>query len=548
MPTPTTDFEFWKFAAGLGMFLFGMHQLEAGLKGLTGRSFQRLLQRATNTPWKGISVGTIVTAILQSSSLVNLLVLAFLGGGVMSLKNSLSVVLGANLGTTFTAWIVATLGFKVNVADLAFPWLTIGILSALFLTKRPLLKSIGGFLMGFGLIFLGLDYMKVTMEAYAAHLDISGLEAFGLWAFLAAGLIVTALIQSSSAMIVIVLSALHAGLLDIYQAVAMVIGASVGTSSTLVLGSLSGSADKKRLSFGNLIFKGVAGLFCFALLHPLVALSLKIGIQDPLMELVFLNTLINVISILLFYPFLGPMERFLNRRFSEPSTAGVAQYLPKVPVEVPEVALSAIENEVQHLYRLTEESIQEVMRTDAPKEKTGTWKRLLATETDPFALYGQIKGLEDEITAYFSELQELPLEEQEVDKLNTLIMSTRSLVFAAKAFKDIQENVQHIYQAGKPEELLWLEKSSQFVRQQLQEMQGYAKPGEYVEALPPWPATHDRFYQERLAETYEYVRQSPSAAMGISTRTNVLRQITNGLNNLSSALYYWKTQQETVPS
>ncbi|EIM78100.1 putative Na+/Phosphate-cotransporter [Nitritalea halalkaliphila LW7] len=190
MPTP--DFEFWKFAAGLGIFLFGMHQLEAGLKGLTGRSFQRLLQRATNKPWKGISVGTIVTAILQSSSLVNLLVLAFLGGGVMSLKNSLSVVLGANLGTTFTAWIVATLGFKVNVADLAFPWLTIGILSALFLTKRPLLKSIGGFLMGFGLIFLGLDYMKVTMEDYAAYLDISSLEGFGLWAFLLAGLIVTA--------------------------------------------------------------------------------------------------------------------------------------------------------------------------------------------------------------------------------------------------------------------------------------------------------------------------------------------------------------------
>ncbi|WP_050977364.1 hypothetical protein [Nitritalea halalkaliphila] len=242
------------------------------------------------------------------------------------------------------------------------------------------------------------------------------------------------------------------------------------------------------------------------------------------------------------------MERFLNRRFSEPSTTGVALHLPKVPVEVPEVALQAIENEVQHLYRLTEQSIREVMQAGAPSAKTGTWKRLLATEADPFALYGQIKQLEDEITAYFSELQEMPLEEEEVDKLNTLIMSTRSLVFAAKAFKDIQENVQQLYQTAKPEEVEWLEKSRQFVLRQLQEMRTYAQAGDYVETLPAWPAAHDSYYQERLAETYEWVKQRPAGAAGISTRTNVLRQITNGLNNLSSALYYWKTQKETVPS
>lgn len=114
------DFDFWLFIAGLGIFLFGMYHLENGLKGLAGKSFKRLLQRFTNRSWKRILTGTFVTAILQSSSLVNLLALAFLGGGILSLHYSLGVVLGANLGTTVTAWIVATLGFKLNKADLSF--------------------------------------------------------------------------------------------------------------------------------------------------------------------------------------------------------------------------------------------------------------------------------------------------------------------------------------------------------------------------------------------------------------------------------------------
>jgi phosphate:Na+ symporter len=117
-----TGFDFWMFVAGLGMFLFGMFHLENGLKGLAGNTFKKLLKKFTDKPWKGILTGTFVTAVLQSSSLVTLLVLAFLGGGILSLRNSLGVVLGANLGTTFTAWIVAAIGFKMNIADLSFPF------------------------------------------------------------------------------------------------------------------------------------------------------------------------------------------------------------------------------------------------------------------------------------------------------------------------------------------------------------------------------------------------------------------------------------------
>lgn len=227
------------------MFLFGMYHLESGLQGLAGKSFKRFLKNSTRTKFKGILSGTLVTAILQSSSLVTLLTLAFLSSGIISFQSSLGVVLGANLGTTVTAWLVASLGFKADIAGLSFPFLTIGILSYLFMENRPFLKNIGAFLVGFGLLFLGLDYMKDSIEELANHLDLASYSHFGLWFFLLIGLIITALIQSSSALIVIVLSALNANLIDIYQSTSMVIGASIGTTSTLLLASIKGTPDKK---------------------------------------------------------------------------------------------------------------------------------------------------------------------------------------------------------------------------------------------------------------------------------------------------------------
>ncbi|WP_339611719.1 Na/Pi symporter, partial [uncultured Planktosalinus sp.] len=183
-------FDFWMFLAGLGVFLFGMRHLEEGIKGLAGKSFQRIIKRFTKKSWKGILTGTFVTAILQSSSMVTLLVLAFLGAGMLSLKNALGVVLGANLGTTFTAWIVAALGFKMNIADFSFPLLALGILSYLFLESRPFLKNLGVFLIGFGLLFLGLDFMKDALDAVADQIDLNFFSQFGLWAFLLLGLII----------------------------------------------------------------------------------------------------------------------------------------------------------------------------------------------------------------------------------------------------------------------------------------------------------------------------------------------------------------------
>jgi phosphate:Na+ symporter len=312
----TVDLDIWLFIAGLGVFLFGMFHLENGLKGLAGNSFKKLLYRFTNRSWKGILTGFFVTAILQSSSLVTLLVLAFLGAGMISLQNSLSVVFGANLGTTVTAWIVAAIGFKLDIADFSFPFLAIGTLSYLLLDKRPVFKNWGSFLIGFGLLFLGLGFMKTSIENVAEQVDLSLYANLGLWVFLLIGIFITVLIQSSSAMIVIVLSALNADLLTIHQSVAMIIGANIGTTSTLIIASVKGTADKKRLAAANVIFNLVAGTLCFFLLNNLVYFTIHwLHIEEPLMELVFLNTIINLMGIVIFLPFIPNLARLMNNQF-----------------------------------------------------------------------------------------------------------------------------------------------------------------------------------------------------------------------------------------
>ena len=171
--TTDVDFDFWLFLAGLGIFLFGMYQLEKGLNGLAGRSFRNVLKQVTNQPWKGIITGASVTAVVQSSSLVMLLVVAFLGAGLMPLSSAMGVVFPRNLRTTLTAWIVATLGFKVDIANLSFPFLAIGTLSYVMLDSRKNLKNIGSFLIAFGLLFLGLDYLKDSIEDLSAQINLA---------------------------------------------------------------------------------------------------------------------------------------------------------------------------------------------------------------------------------------------------------------------------------------------------------------------------------------------------------------------------------------
>lgn len=549
----TANFDFWMLAAGLGIFLFGMHHLEDGLKGLTGKAFRKLLQRFTNKSWKGIITGTLVTAILQSSSMVTLLILAFLGGGMIGLKNALGVVLGANLGTTFTAWMVAALGFKMNIADFSFPFLAVGILSYLFFNSRPVLKSLGGFLVGFGLLFLGLDFMKDSIESIASQVDMSEIANYGLWAFLLVGIVITAMLQSSSALIVIILSALSAQLIDIYQSVAMIIGANIGTTATMIIGSLGGTADKKRLALSHVIFNVVAGALIFFFIKELVDFTYSIfRINDPLMELVLLNTLINIFGILLFFPFLKPFTKFLKSLFKKAVPQGETLYVKNIPAEVPDVAINALDKELHQIFLYTEEFILDCFQIGTKDKNTESqWKKIFSSATNLTRKYDKIKRLEDELTIYYAQLQEKNLEVEEARQLTASMMGLRSMIYGAKDIKDVMHNIRFILDSEDELGAEILKKLRDQIKMRLLEIRSFLtatvqEMGNNEINPHLWIKENEEFYEDTISYLYSHLGNRKKNAVQISTLTNVIKHTHSSLDNLCSSIIYWKLGKFTT--
>jgi len=530
-------FDFWMFLAGLGIFLFGMRHLEEGIKGLAGKSFQNFIKRFTNRSWKGILTGTFVTAILQSSSMVTLLVLAFLGAGMLSLKNALGVVLGANLGTTFTAWIVAALGFKMNIADFSFPFLALGILSFLFLESRPILKNLGVFLIGFGLLFLGLDYMKIALDTVADQIDLTAISQLGLWAFLLVGLVVTAMVQSSSAMIVIILSALNSGLIDIYQSMAMIIGANIGTTSTLLLGSIGGTADKKRLSFANVVFKIVPGVIIFIFLRESIDFIYNVfNVKDPLMELVLLNTLLNLFGIIIFLPFLGVIQKELKNRFKGHEPSGETLYIKNITTEFPEVALKAVKDELGLVYIYVQDFIQNCFAVTNGNHKASGWKTIFQTAVNLNEKYDKIKRLEDELTTFYLQLQEQNLSEKESEQLTSNMIALRSLVYGAKDIKDVAHNIKFIIDSEDPLALEVLDKLRAFVKNKIDEIHLYIDvDATHAPTLNQMLESNESFYNEMITFLYQNVKGLSKKGVQVSTITNVIRQTVSSMNHICQA-------------
>lgn len=532
------DFDFWMFIAGLGIFLFGMFHLENGLKGLASNSFKKLLQKFTNKRWKGILSGAFITAILQSSSLVTLLVVAFLGGGMISLQNSLGVVFGANLGTTVTAWIVATVGFKLNIADLSFPFLAIGSLSYLLLDSRPVLKNWGSFLIGFGLLFLGLDFMKTSIENVADQIDLSLYTNLGLWVFLLIGLIITVLIQSSSAMIVIVLSALNAELITIHQSVAMIIGANIGTTSTLIIASVNGTADKKRLATANVIFNLVAGTVSFLLLEQLVYFIIHfLRIEEPLMELVFLNTIINLIGIVLFFPFIPVLARFMNKRFRKSEPSGKSLYIKNVDPEVSDVALKALDDEISRVYSLTEEFILDCLLVKNDElNKTSGFKKIFRAEKNLLVIYNHLKSIEDEITYYYTQIQKFNLTESEADLTASYMIRLRSMIIAAKNIKDVIPNIKEMSQSEDNLALEILNRLQDFALQNLNKLNQLGKQKINQKIIAELQSEYEKFYNSTIDFLYKSIANKTLKGISVSSITNAIKKTVSSLEDLTTSV------------
>ncbi|MCK4839162.1 MAG: Na/Pi cotransporter family protein, partial [Desulfobulbaceae bacterium] len=438
-------FDIWQLLAGLGIFLFGMHLLEDSVKALSGKAFRRMISHYTKGRLRAIGSGVMVTGVLQSSSAVSLMVLAFVGAGILSMENAIAVMMGANIGTTFTAWVVAFLGFKLSIDSFAFPFIAIAGIGLIFSEVTSRLFNFSRFLIGFGFLFLGLNYMKVSVGGLGQIFDLSQFHDYGLWLYLLVGVALTALMQSSSATIAIVLTAMNSQLISFNMGVAMVIGANVGTTVTVLLGSLGrGVRTKKIVGVSHLVFNLVTGFVAYLSINVSVWLvgSLIDISSNSVMGLALFHTLFNILGVILFYPFIGPLARMLVRNYPQRKTM-LTVYLDRTPVEVTDAATAALGNEIRHLleecqlYNLRVLEVEEklVFDHELPFEKNVGKKYGLAD------LYGNIKLLHAEIFAYYAKLQAQKIEETEAHKLERVIFASRNIMNSIKNFKGIRADL-----------------------------------------------------------------------------------------------------------
>lgn len=448
----TESLDYWKFFAGLGLFLYGMVRLEEALKELAGKRFKLFLRKHTTNRFLAILNRAFAAAILQSSSIVLLMVIAFAGAGILSLSNSLGIILGANLGTTMTGWLVSAFGFSTKIDSFVFPMIAIGSLGLIFINRRIYIYNFFGFVIAIGLLLMGLGFMKEGMSHLAVAVDVHELGKHGLWTFFLFGFVVTAVIQSSSAMMTITLSALYADVITLGPAAFIVIGADLGTTITALLASLRGTAVKKRVGLAHFLFNVVTAILALAAVTPMIEMIRHhLNITDPLFALVAFHSGFNALGIIIFFPLLGIFEKFLNRFFIA-NNDRACLFIHKVSTEIPEASIEAIRRELHYFAKKVFQFNSQIVgfTIDEGKEQIDEgllFLKSLLSEDDALRDYEQIKKTEGELLEYFLALQKEKLEQEESAALNQYILALRNGVQSAKSTKDIRHNLKDFQQS-----------------------------------------------------------------------------------------------------
>lgn len=447
--------EFKVIAAGVAIFLFGMLSLEEGFKAFTGGTLESILRRTTDKVWKSLGFGMVTTTLMQSSSLVSVITISFLSAGLLGLAEGVGIIFGANLGTTTGAWLIAGFGLKVKIAEYAMPMLVFGVI--LLFQKARAAKGVGYILAGLGFLFLGIHFMKDGFESFKSAIDLAAYALPGLTGLLVytlMGILATVIMQSSHATLVLTLTALGASQITYPNALALAIGANVGTTITAVLGALSANVDGRRLAAAHVVFNVITGLVAILAIKPFMAVvewlaqGLGLASDDYTLRLAIFHTLFNIVGILLMLPVLQTMVAWLRRLFKVTEPERVRpRYLNDAALEIPDAALIALRKEIVHLFErafgviahgldlhretiLSNYDLEQMI--EAPPRKG---------DFDIDAQYEQkLKLLYSEIIAFASRLR-TTLPEQRADELYELRNAARGVIEVVKEVKHMRHNL-----------------------------------------------------------------------------------------------------------
>ncbi len=368
-----TIFGLLQIIGSLGLFLFGIKLLSEGLQKSAGNRMKAVLRLMTKNRAISVVTGIVITILIQSSSATTVMVVSFVNAGLMELVQAIGVILGANIGTTFTGWLVALLGFSMDITILALT--AIAIAAPLMFSKRSRKRDLADMLLGFGILFLGLNFMgnsipdisrNVKIMEFLSHFnnDTFMMHLIGLLM----GTLITMVLQSSAATMAMVLTMAYNGWLGLYAATAVILGAKIGTTITAFLASIGTSTAAKRAAWAHIIFNVTGGVLALVFFHPLLHLvnlftpgdifSFEAGELAGRLPffLAMMATLFSTINMLLFFPFVRQYARFIE--FVVPAKAEYDEgtyhfkYIGGIFIDSPEIYLLAIRDEIQKMANL----------------------------------------------------------------------------------------------------------------------------------------------------------------------------------------------------
>jgi len=384
----------------MGMFLYGMNLMSSGLQKAAGDRLRSFLSAMTSNPFKRVMTGVGITALIQSSSATTVMVVSFVNAGLLTLVQAIGVIMGANIGTTITAWMVSLLGFKADISILAVPLMLLGFLFSN--SKKNQHKNIGELIVGFSLLFLGLSFMKESVPDLKQTPEVLEFvrqwSGYGFWSvliFLGVGTVLTLILQSSSATMAITLIMLSMGWIPFPMACAMVLGENIGTTITANIAASVGNPSAKRAALSHTIFNVFGVIWALVLFRPFLGLVGRIiellGFPNPAAEgfavtdpdgadgtaslygLSMLHTLFNLINTLILVWFTDLIAKVVSKLVKQPENIEEKPYRLKYinagPLATPELA--------------TEQAIKEIIHFANISRNGLGYARAAINETDP---------------------------------------------------------------------------------------------------------------------------------------------------------------------
>ena len=443
--------------AGVAVFIIGMQFMEDGFKFFSGGILEKLIANSTNTNSKAIFLGITATAILQSSSLIAIIVISFLSAKIISLAGALGVVFGSAVGTTATTWIVSTLGVKIDIAAFALPMIIFGVIFRFY--KNRNFQGFGNILLGLGFVFLGIGYMKDGFEDLKQGINLAqfAIDGYaGIIVYTLIGAFATVIIQSSSATMALTVTALVTGQIVYINAMAIAVGANIGTATTAALGAMVSNANSKRMAVGLFIFKGITAVITLASLYLMIDfvdyISKYLGIKsdDWAMKLAVFHTLFNLVGLLIFSFFIPKLVIFLKKLFVEEKESYITKpkFLDMEVVAVPFAALKATRKETIHLYDNASEVLSHAIMLHRHRYIGKSNISKIVKESSDIIDLNIDEFYESRIKSLYSDIIDYSiyfineLDDEKRSYLNDLRNACRDIAESVKNTKELQKNIK----------------------------------------------------------------------------------------------------------